>query len=85
MKAYIKHKNDLKGNPDELFVFIAVEKDGKSGVMTMQNDNGDAMPLLMANIKLADKLIPYLAIAAAKEDITIQLRKYTSSEILRTI
>ena len=60
---------------DELFAFVAVDKDGNEGVV-MATKGGDSIPLVTSNLETVIDFVPLAAHIAAAQKINIKLYHY---------
>ena len=53
---------------DELFAFIAVDKDGNEGIV-MATHKGDSIPLITANLETVKVFVPLASYIAKTQEI----------------
>ena len=57
---------------DELFAFVAVDKDGNEGIV-MATHQGDSIPLITANLETVKVFVPLASYIAKTQEINIKL------------
>ena len=68
----------------EMYVFVAIEKDGDEGVCAFMHD-GTMLPMVGSDRRRVDSLRPIAQAIADQTDTPIRLLRFISSEVVETI